>query len=98
MISNKSEISWPANSPDLNPLDFFFWGYVMQHNYRVKPTSIEDLKSLVEDFVDSIDPDMIKKACASAQKRFEMVRLENGGRFEQKKSTLEPICGDHQPL
>ncbi len=27
VILIKSEISWPVNSPDLNPLDFFFWGY-----------------------------------------------------------------------
>ena len=33
---------------------------------RIKPTSIPDLKAVVEDFVESIDPAIIRKACASA--------------------------------
>ena len=45
------------------------------------------------DFVISINSDLIKKACASARKRFAMVKKENGGRFEHKKFALEPICG-----
>ena len=51
LISNKSEVPWPPSSPDCNPLNFFFWGYVMQHVYINKPTSIADLKAVVEDFV-----------------------------------------------
>lgn len=96
LISNKSEVPWPPSSPDCNPLDFFFWGYVMQHVYRIKPTSIADLKAVVEDFVESIDPAIIRKACASARKRFEMMMLENGGRFEHRMTALKPLLdGDH---
>ena len=96
LISNKAEVTWPPNSPDLNPLDFFLWGYVMQHVYRIKPSSISDLKTIVEDFIASIDPDLIKKACASARKRFQMMKIENGGRFEHKKSVLESLCSGDQ--
>ena len=28
LISSKSDFPWPPRSPDLNPLDFFFWGYM----------------------------------------------------------------------
>ena len=28
VISRRSEIIWPAHSPDLNYLNFWFWGYV----------------------------------------------------------------------
>ena len=31
----EAEVIWPPNSPDLNFLEFFFWGYVMQHVYRI---------------------------------------------------------------
>ena len=31
VISNKTDTPWPPNSPDLYPLDFFFWGYAMNH-------------------------------------------------------------------
>ena len=73
-------------------LDFFFWGYVMQHIYRLKPSSIDDLKMIVQEFIQSIDPTIIKKACASTKERFQMLRIENGGRFEHKKNALKLLC------
>ena len=91
LISNKSEVPWPPSSPECNPLDFFLSGYVLQHIYRIKPTLIADLKAAVEDFVESIDPAIIRKSCASARKRFEMMMLENGGRFEHKMTALKPL-------
>ncbi len=39
--SLKTEVVWQANSPYCNPLDFFFWGYVMQHVYRTQPSTID---------------------------------------------------------
>ena len=33
----------------------------MQHVFRIKPTSVEELKHIVEDFLQCIDPDMIKR-------------------------------------
>ena len=74
--------------------DFFFWGYVMQHIYRIKPTAIEDLKHIVDDFIECIYPEMIRRACASTRQRFQMLSMENG-RFEHKKSALKPhLDGD----
>jgi hypothetical protein len=28
---------WPAHSPHLNPLDFFFWGYLEDNVYNSNP-------------------------------------------------------------
>ena len=78
LISLKTEVVWPANSPDCNPLDFFFCGYVMHHVYRTQPSTIDSLKGIIEDFITSIDADMFRKACASARKRFLMLVVENG--------------------
>ena len=36
MISNKSEIRWPPNSPNCNPIDFFFWHHSMGHVFKTK--------------------------------------------------------------
>ena len=48
VISLKTEVVWPPNSPDCNPLDFFFWGYVMQHVYRTQPSTIDELKEMLK--------------------------------------------------
>ena len=42
VISNKTDLPWPPNSPDLNPLDFLFWGHSMSHVYRTKLSTIEN--------------------------------------------------------
>ena len=60
----------------------------MQHVYRTKPSTINELKEIIEDFIKSIDPDIIRKACVSARKRFQVLTVEKGGRFEQKKKAL----------
>ena len=68
----------------------------MQHVYRVQPKSIEELKSVVEDFSQAMDSQLIRKVCRSARTRFEMLQLEKGGRFEHKKQAYKSICsGDH---
>ena len=47
--------------------------------------SIEELKSIVEDFSQAMDSQLISEVCRSARTRFEMLQLEKGGRFEHKK-------------
>jgi hypothetical protein len=34
-------IRWPARSPDLNPLDFFLWGYIRDNVYLTPPGTRE---------------------------------------------------------
>ena len=82
VISNKTEIPWPPNSPDLNPLDFFFWGHSMNHVFRSQPATIEDLKPVVNDFARNMSREIILKACKSAYVRFEKLREMKGGHFE----------------
>ena len=40
--------SWPPNSPDLNPLDFHFWGAMLLAYNKVnpKPHNIAELKEI----------------------------------------------------
>ena len=35
---------WPANSPDLNPLDYAIWAIVAQGSCKTRPTSVPALK------------------------------------------------------
>ena len=35
---------WPANSPDLTPMDFFVWGFVKNNVYKTPPADMNDLR------------------------------------------------------
>ena len=36
---------WPARSPDLNPLDFFLWGYLKSQVYSPWPNKLDELET-----------------------------------------------------
>ena len=38
---------WPARSPDLTPLDFFFWGVLKDRVYAHKINNQEHLKEII---------------------------------------------------
>ena len=35
---------WPANSPDLNPVDYRIWGLIQEHVYQTAIRNIDELK------------------------------------------------------
>ena len=37
-------VNWSAHSPDLNPCDFFLWGYLKSRVYNTKPRNVHELK------------------------------------------------------
>lgn len=39
-IGRGGVVDWPPRSPDLNPLDFGFWGILKSHVYREKISDI----------------------------------------------------------
>lgn len=43
-IGKWGTVQWPARSPDLNPLDYFLWGYLKNRLYRATPDNIEQLR------------------------------------------------------
>jgi hypothetical protein len=62
VISRRSDIPWPAQSPDLNPLDFWFWGWASAEVIRTQPTTIWDLIDGVETAAAVLTTPEIKKA------------------------------------
>ena len=73
---------WSANSPDLNPLDFCFWGMAMAEVWKQKPETIPALKKVVEDFFKNLGPDFIKNCVLNIRRRAQFCVQENGGHFE----------------
>lgn len=82
VISRRTSHPWPASSPDLNLLDFWFWGEMEQVIQEKQPTSIDSLKAIVDEAAASMEPEKIHRACQNFRRRVEMCRLKEGGHFE----------------
>ncbi|GBM79642.1 hypothetical protein AVEN_184203-1 [Araneus ventricosus] len=44
----------PPCSPDLNPLDFFLWGYIKQRVYATPPPTLQELRNRITDACASV--------------------------------------------
>ena len=84
VISRHTDHPWPAKSPDLSPLDYWFWSVAMRELTRVPPSSIEELKSTVEGFAESLDPEEVYKAVENVRKRAQVCVSQNGGQFQHR--------------
>ena len=92
VISRLTERSWPSRSPDLSPLDFWFWAVCLAELGRNPPSSLEQLKETVEDYVGNLDKGSVIKAVRDITPRAQACKNSNGGPFEYrlkkaKKST-----------
>lgn len=73
---------WPARSPDLNPLDFFAWGYLKSRVFRPRPATMPQLIARIELEVKNLNSDMIKRACLDIKTRCQRVIASSGGFIE----------------
>ena len=48
LISFKTPRPWPAKSPDISLLDYWFWSVAMVEVRRVQPNTLEELTSCVK--------------------------------------------------
>ena len=54
---------------------FSFWGYSMNHVFRIKPEVMDDLKVTVNNFASAMDPDLIRNVCGSTRNRLESMAV-----------------------
>jgi len=71
---------WPANSPDLNPLDYCIWNELVQgmdwDRVKTKTTLIEQIKRSVK----KVRPEVVLESCNDFSKRCYRL-LQNDGRY-----------------
>lgn len=82
LISRRTNQPWPAHSPDLSPLDFWFWGEMETVVYQRKPETLEDLKKLISNTARRMSEEKVRRAAASFTRRVEICALKQGGHFE----------------
>lgn len=75
-------IRWPARSPDLNPLDFFLWGYCKEKVYKTLPQDVDDLDTRLRHAIWAIDEEMMQNVERNLLKRIRACVRMDGGHFE----------------
>ena len=79
VISRGYPQNWPAHSPDLSPLDFYFWGTIKSRVYfNFTPTTLDELRERISSVIDQVDQEELRRAVLHLPYRLEFV-LENDG-------------------
>lgn len=81
-IGRGSQRTWPPRSPDLTPMDFFFWGHIKEYFYRNPINNREELEGRIIEAIASITPEMIWNAGSNLIRRARLCIELSGGHFE----------------
>lgn len=87
VISSKAPFSpyqWPPHSPDLNPLDFWFWTALKAIIKRQRPKTRDELELAYHLAITSFEPSDVKKATADLHWRLMACKEQKGWHFEHK--------------
>jgi len=74
--------NWPPNSPDLNPVDYSFWGALQQMVYHHTISNIDQLKHMLIDCWAQLSQDTLNGAIDQLLKRLMMVIQAKGPHVE----------------
>jgi hypothetical protein len=71
-------MDWASRSPDLNPLDYFVWGYLKSKVFQPMPKTMTVLKNRIKVEVDNLDQDMVRRAVWDLRSRARRVVEKQG--------------------
>jgi transposase len=81
-IGRRGSIEWPPRSPDLSPLDYFFWGHLKNVIYKTKPESLADLRNRIHQEAARITADMIQNSIQKFYFQLAHCQAAQGKQFE----------------
>jgi len=70
---------WPPRSPDLNPCDYFLWGYLKRVAYDPLPKTLDDLKENICREIKKISKETLKNTFLNFEKRCKLIISAQGG-------------------
>lgn len=84
VISRGFPNEWPANSPDLTPLDFWLWSFLKELIYPGgnRPNTLKILKERIIKAVQSVTEQNLQNAVENIKCRLEACLENEGGHFE----------------
>ena len=82
LISRRTEHAWPAFSPDISPLDYWFWGAMYGLIHLKKTNGIPALKRLINEAAREISENAVRRAVANFNRRVYLCIRNNCVHFE----------------
>lgn len=73
---------WPPSSPDLNPMDYFVWGYLETHTNRRPHATKQSLIMSIKHNFKEMPRDLVIKACSRFRGRITKVIEAEGNYIE----------------
>ena len=64
---------WPPRPPDLNPCDYFLWGYLKSNVYKPLPKTLNDLKANIRREVQKINTSTLESTFLNFSERCQLV-------------------------
>lgn len=77
-----SSEEWPASSPDLNPLDFCIWGYMLDKMKDLKNVKLDQFREILTRTWNEIPDEVVRAACDEFPKRLRRIHKCSGERIE----------------
>ena len=96
---NRGGVNWPSRSPDLSPLDYWYWSHIQKLmkdrclEEGRRPDTIVEIKNMVEELSETLSENDIRRAVANIRKRAQKC-LEEGDR-PGPNDTQIPCPGGH---
>lgn len=78
LISRRCNPEWAPHSPDLNPPDFYLWGYLKDNAYTNNPQTVPDLKAAIAAQIRAIPREECVRVTENFARRLQ-VCLQRGG-------------------
>jgi hypothetical protein len=80
-------ITWQPRSPDLTPLDFFFWGFIKDAVY-VPPlaTTLPELAGRIRDAVATVTLNLLNNMCTETKYRHDICWVTHGALIVSHKN------------
>ena len=80
-IGRGGPMLWPARSPDLNPLDFFVWGFIKEQVYATPPQDVEEVRNRINAAVLQITPERLERVIQTIPRRLQLCLDTDGFQF-----------------
>jgi len=81
-IGRGGPIHWPAQSPDLTPLDYFLWGHLKNFIYKNLVETEEEMIAELHSAFATVDEEMLQRSVDDIIRRTTLCMQQNGEHFE----------------